>query len=50
MLRNDTATWSERWNAVNVSIDGQANDGEAGEGDFVGSDVETLVAGTGTTR
>jgi Ca2+-binding RTX toxin-like protein len=42
----DTATWSDRWNPVNVSLDGIRNDGEAGEGDYVGSDVESLVGGS----
>jgi hypothetical protein len=31
----DTVTYSERWNPVNVSLDGVANDGELGENDFV---------------
>jgi Ca2+-binding RTX toxin-like protein len=43
---SDTASWSERSNPVNVSIDGNPNDGEAGEGDFVASDVENLTGGS----
>ena len=41
----DTVTYSERWNPVNVSIDGVANDGEAGEADNVAPDVENVVGG-----
>lgn len=44
---NDTADYSERWNGVFVHTDGVANDGEAGEGDNVGTDVEILVGGYG---
>jgi Ca2+-binding RTX toxin-like protein len=43
----DTATWSERINPITATIDGIANDGEAGEGDFVASDVENLTGGSG---
>ena len=43
----DTATWSERSNPIQASIDGVANDGEVGEHDFVGPDVENLVGGFG---
>jgi hypothetical protein len=46
---NDTVTYSERGGPVNASIDGNANDGEAGEGDFIADDVESLAAGTTTT-
>ena len=42
----DTATYSERWNPVNLSLDGNANDGEAGEGDYIDSDIENLVGGS----
>ena len=45
----DTADWSGRTQPVIASIDGAANDGEAGEGDNVGTDVE-LTGGTATTR
>jgi hypothetical protein len=43
----DTGDWSQRTLALNISIDGVANDGEAGEADNVGTDVENLVAGAG---
>jgi Ca2+-binding RTX toxin-like protein len=46
----DTVTYSERTNPVNVSLDGiagGANDGESGEGDFVNSDVENIIGGSG---
>ena len=43
----DTADYSSRTNAVNVSIDGLANDGEAAEGDNVLTDVEQIWGGTG---
>jgi Ca2+-binding RTX toxin-like protein len=42
----DTATYSERWNPVNLSIDGNANDGEAGEGDYIDDDIEGLAGGS----
>ena len=42
----DLADYSGSANAVNVSLDGVANDGVAGEGDNVGVDVED-VTGTG---
>ena len=42
---NDTVTYSERGGPVNASIDGNANDGEAGEGDFIADDVESLAGG-----
>jgi Ca2+-binding RTX toxin-like protein len=46
----DTATYSERWNTVNVSLDGVANDGEPGEEDYVANDVENITGGnTGDT-
>jgi Ca2+-binding RTX toxin-like protein len=46
----DTVTYSERWNTVNVSLDGVANDGEPGENDFVANDVENITGGsTGDT-
>lgn len=39
---DDTLTYEGHANAVNVSIDGVANDGSAGEGDNVASDIETV--------
>jgi len=45
----DTVTYSERWNPVNVSLDGVANDGELGENDFVAGDVENITGAARTT-
>lgn len=42
---NDTVSYSERGGPVNVSLDGNANDGEPGEGDYIDDDVESLVGG-----
>jgi Ca2+-binding RTX toxin-like protein len=45
----DTADYSGRSGALQVSIDGVANDGESGgaEGDSVGLDVERVLGGSG---
>jgi Ca2+-binding RTX toxin-like protein len=43
----DTADYSSRTKAVSLSLDGQWNDGEAGEGDGIGADFERLVGGSG---
>jgi len=43
----DTADYSGRTAAVNVSLEGGANDGELGEGDNVMPDVETVLGGKG---
>ena len=42
---NDTVTYESRTASVNVSLNGTADDGESGEGDDVGGDVETLLGG-----
>ena len=39
----DTADYSSAGDPVDVSLDGAANDGRAGEGDRVGLDVENIV-------
>jgi Ca2+-binding RTX toxin-like protein len=44
---HDTADYSTRTAPVSVSLNGTADDGEAGEGDNVGNDVEVLVGGSG---
>jgi uncharacterized repeat protein (TIGR01451 family) len=44
----DTASYASRANAVTVTLDGAANDGEAGENDLVGADVENATGGSGT--
>jgi Ca2+-binding RTX toxin-like protein len=43
----DTADYSGRSNAVTADPDGWADDGEAGEGDTVETDVESLAGGAG---
>ena len=40
-------TYASRTADVSVSINGAADDGEAGEGDDVQSDVENLTGGAG---
>lgn len=44
---SDLADYSERLNPVTVELDGLANDGEAGESDRVGTDVEDVFGGFG---
>ena len=44
---DDLADYSSRTNAVDVSLDGVANDGEPGEGDNVATDVEDVLGGDG---
>jgi Ca2+-binding RTX toxin-like protein len=43
----DTVTYAGRTPAVNVSLDGAANDGVSGEGDNVANDVEAVDGGRG---
>ena len=43
----DTATYASRTAAITADIDGTADDGEAGEGDNIATDVENLTGGTG---
>jgi Ca2+-binding RTX toxin-like protein len=43
----DTADYSDRTAPLNVSLDGAAGDGEAGENDNVGADVEAVNGGSG---
>ncbi len=47
---NDYADYGTRTAALTLSIDGVANDGEAGEGDNLGTDVEALIGGSGNDR
>ena len=42
----DTVSYAERLNPVTVTLDGVGNDGEAGENDFVASDVENITGGS----
>ena len=43
----DTVSYASRSTAVNVSLDGAANDGGSGEGDHVLSDVESISGSQG---
>lgn len=42
----DTLSYEERASSVTVTLNGRADDGEAGEGDNVGHDVEIVLGGT----
>jgi len=44
----DVADYSASWDPVTVSLDGQANDGAAGESDAVGADIEGAFGGYGS--
>ena len=46
-IGNDTADYSDHTAAVNLSLDNTANDGAAGENDFIEADVENLNGGSG---
>ena len=46
----DTADFGARTGAVTITPNDQADDGEAGEGDNVHSDVESVTAGSGNDR
>jgi Ca2+-binding RTX toxin-like protein len=46
----DTADYSHRSRPVNVTLDGDANDGESGESDLVGPDVENVTGGSAGDR
>ena len=43
----DTVSYTSRTNAVTVTIENTANDGESGEADNVRNDVENIVGGAG---
>ena len=43
----DAVVYDGRTQPVRLSLDGVANDGEVGEGDDIGADVEILVGGSG---
>ncbi len=43
----DTASWFDTNRDVNLSIDGISNDGETGESDQIGTDIENLEGGGG---
>ena len=44
---NDTVTYSARSAGVLVTLDGVFDDGQAGESDNVGTDIENAVGGAG---
>jgi Ca2+-binding RTX toxin-like protein len=46
----DTADYGQRTGAVTITLDDRADDGEAGEGDNVHSDVESATGGSGNDR
>lgn len=46
----DTIDYSARTAPVTVTMDGQADDGEAGEGDNAGTDIESATGGSGNDR
>jgi Ca2+-binding RTX toxin-like protein len=46
----DTADYSARTTRVEITLDGAANDGGAGESDYVAPDVERLFVGSGGSR
>jgi Ca2+-binding RTX toxin-like protein len=47
---NDTLTYASRTAELNVFMDGQPNDGEAGEGDNVADTIDTILGGRGDDR
>jgi Ca2+-binding RTX toxin-like protein len=47
---SDTAAYNNRGAAQTITLDGVANDGTAGEGDNLGSDVENVLGGAGADR
>ena len=49
-LGSDTADYSSRTEALNVTLDGTANDGATGENDLIREDVENVRGGRATTR
>jgi Ca2+-binding RTX toxin-like protein len=44
----DTVSYEDRAVGVSADLDGQADDGTAGEGDLIATDVEQLTGGTGS--
>ena len=47
---SDRLTYDSRSDDLNLSLDGVANDGADGEGDNIGADVVTVIAGHGADR
>jgi Ca2+-binding RTX toxin-like protein len=46
----DGVSYAVRTAAVDLSADGNANDGEPGEGDNVGADIEQMIGGPGNDK
>lgn len=44
---NDLADFTDHTANLTITLDGVANDGAAGENDFIGADVESVLGGTG---
>jgi Ca2+-binding RTX toxin-like protein len=47
---NDVLYYFPRTADLDISLDGQANDGEAGEGDNVAADIDIIYGGSGNDR
>ena len=46
----DILDYGSRTAPLSLSVDGQANDGQAGEGDLIGGDIEYIYGGSGNDR
>jgi RTX calcium-binding nonapeptide repeat (4 copies) len=49
-LSDDEVDYGHRRHALSVSMDGRPNDGEKGEHDLIGPDIERVVGGSGADR
>jgi hypothetical protein len=49
-IYDNEVDYSDRRHALSVSMDGRRNDGEKGEHDLIGTDIERVVAGSGADR
>jgi hemolysin type calcium-binding protein len=49
-VSDDEVDYSDRRHDLRVSIDGRHNDGEKGEHDLIGSDIERVLGGSGADR
>ena len=45
--RRDEVSYADRVNPIRADLEGDADDGEPGEGDQIGSDVESMAGGAG---
>jgi Ca2+-binding RTX toxin-like protein len=50
LISDDEVNYGKRRHSLSLSPDGRANDGERGEYDRIGTDVERVVAGSGADR